>query len=107
MCCYLWVLFSFQLEVQYASSGSLVTPMFVGGAWRGDVRPDGRQLGIARREADIRWMGRPGMLWGRVMVEVERFVRLNRPPDVLVIHAGGNDLGIWPVRDLLADIKRD
>lgn len=34
------------------------------------------------------------MRWGRVMVEVERYVRLDRPPDVLVIHAGGNDMGI-------------
>lgn len=77
------------------------------GGRRGDVRPDGRQLGISRREAYIRWLGRPGMLWGRVMGEVERYVRLDRLPDVLVIHAGGNDLGVRSVRDLMADIKAD
>lgn len=41
---------------------------------------------FSRREAYRRWLGIPGMRWGRVMVEVERYVRLDRPPDVLVIH---------------------
>lgn len=75
------------------------------GARRGDARPDGRQLGISRREAYLRWLGVPGMKWERVMREVVRYATLSRPPDILVLHAGGNDLGVRPVRDLLADIK--
>lgn len=47
------------------------------------------------------------MIWGRVVSEVERFAWLDRPPDVLVIHAGGNDLGVRTVRDLIEDVKAD
>lgn len=47
------------------------------------------------------------MMWGRVVTEVERYAWLDRPPDVLVIHAGGNDLGVHTVRDILASVKSD
>ncbi|XP_077349185.1 uncharacterized protein LOC143997444 isoform X1 [Lithobates pipiens] len=77
------------------------------GARRGDMRPAGRQLGISRAEAELRWLGIPGMRWERVVSVVERFVWLHGPPDVLVLHAGGNDLGARKVRDLLNDIKAD
>lgn len=41
------------------------------------------------------------------MTEVHRFVRLDRAPDVLVLHVGGNDLGARPLRELVKDIKFD
>ncbi|XP_077334597.1 uncharacterized protein LOC143975939 [Lithobates pipiens] len=66
------------------------------GARRGDMRPDGRQLGISRRAAELHWLGIPGMQWDRVMGVVDRYVLLDGPPDVLVLHAGGNDLGLLP-----------
>ena len=47
------------------------------------------------------------MMWGRVLPEVERYARLDRPPDVLVIHAGGNDFGVRKIRALITDIKAD
>lgn len=34
------------------------------------------------------------MMWSRVVLEVEHYARMDRPPDVLVLHAGGNDLGV-------------
>lgn len=34
-------------------------------------------------------------------------VRLDRAPDILVIHAGGNDLGSRSTRDILRDVKLD
>ncbi|XP_077319008.1 uncharacterized protein LOC143974648 [Lithobates pipiens] len=77
------------------------------GARRGDMRPDGRQLGISRRAAELHWLGIPGMQWDGVMGVVDRYVLLDGPPDVLVLHAGGNDLGLRKVRDLLVDIKAD
>ncbi|KAM4012709.1 uncharacterized protein ACNLHF_004581, partial [Anomaloglossus baeobatrachus] len=43
------------------------------------------------RRADARWNGR----------------QLDRPPDILVLHAGGNDLGGRPFRILIKDIKHD
>lgn len=77
------------------------------GAKRADVRPNGRQLRIPRQEALIRWIGVPGMQWNRVLGEVYRFSRLDRPPDVLLWHVGGNDMGARSMRDLIRDIKCD
>lgn len=77
------------------------------GSLRAAVRPDGRQLGFRREEALVRWLGKRGMLWGGFLPEVHRFVRLDRAPDVLVIHLGGNDLGKRPFRELIRDIKYD
>lgn len=48
------------------------------GAKRGDIRPEGRQLGISRRKACIRWLGVPGMLWSRVVPEVHKFALWDR-----------------------------
>ena len=74
------------------------------GAKRADMRPDGRQLGAPRQEAMVQWLGFPGMLWSRVVPEVHKFARLDRPPDVLLIHAGGNDLGVRTRLDVARDI---
>ncbi|XP_044139010.1 uncharacterized protein LOC122929479 isoform X2 [Bufo gargarizans] len=59
------------------------------GAIRADVRPSGRQLGVSPELATVRWLGVRGMLWGGVLREVHRFVRLDRPPDVLALHDWG------------------
>ena len=47
------------------------------------------------------------MLWSRVVPEVHKWARLDRPPDVLVIHAGGNDLGVRSMLEIARDIKFD
>lgn len=78
-----------------------------GGAKRADVRPEGRQLRLAREEGRIWWIGMPGMMWQKVVPEVHRFARLDQPPDVLVLHVGGNDLSIRPMRQVIKDIKWD
>lgn len=77
------------------------------GERRADMRPNGRQLGISREEACIRWIGRPGMQWARVLPEVQHFACIDRPPDVLVLHVGGNDLGGHPIRELIKDVEID
>ncbi|PIO14683.1 hypothetical protein AB205_0195370 [Aquarana catesbeiana] len=77
------------------------------GAKRADVRPNGRQLGIPRQEARVRWIGLSGMLWNRVRSEVPKFARWDRAPDVLVLHVVGNDMGVRSMRDLIRDIKCD
>lgn len=61
------------------------------------MRPDGRQLGIYRREVCICWLRVPGMMWSRVVYEVECYAW----------HAGGNDLGVRTIRELISDIKSD
>ena len=47
------------------------------------------------------------MGWDRVLPEVQHHARLDRPPDVLVLHVGGNDLGIRPIGDLITAVKAD
>lgn len=59
------------------------------GATRGDVWPNGKQLCIPRQKAQIRWIGIPAMQWNRVLGEVYGFSRLDRAPDVLLLHVGG------------------
>lgn len=49
-----------------------------------------------REDVVVRWLGKRGMRWSDVMPEFHYFVRLDRPPDVLVLHIGGNDLGVRP-----------
>ncbi|XP_075715854.1 olfactory receptor 5G9-like [Rhinoderma darwinii] len=41
------------------------------GALRADVRPDGRQLGFNKSDMHVRWLGLWGMLWNRVLSEVQ------------------------------------
>lgn len=55
----------------------------------------------------VRWIGLPGMLWHRVLPEVHRYARLDRQPDILVLHVGGNDLGLRPMRQIIKDIQWD
>lgn len=47
------------------------------------------------------------MLWSQVVPEINRFARVDRAPDILIIHAGGNDLGIRSSRELIRDIRFD
>lgn len=71
------------------------------------MRPTGRQMGIPREEATLHWIGVPGLMWSRVIPEIERYVALDRPPQVVLVHAGGNDLGNRASRELIRDIKYD
>lgn len=47
------------------------------------------------------------MMWGQVIPEFHYFSRVDRPPNVVVLQAGGNDLGVRAARDLARDIKFD
>ncbi|XP_040184663.1 uncharacterized protein LOC120917438 [Rana temporaria] len=77
------------------------------GAAHAGLNPDGLQLGFPREQVRIKWIGVPGMLWSRVLPEVNHYSRLDRPPDVLLLHVGGNDLGFRTSYDLHMDIKSD
>ncbi|XP_069832586.1 uncharacterized protein [Dendropsophus ebraccatus] len=79
----------------------------VQGARRADVRSDGRQLRFHKSDLLVRWIGLPGLLWGRVLPELEYFASMDRYPDILVLHVGGNDFGVRRSRDIIRDIKLD
>lgn len=59
------------------------------GAGRADVSLNGRQLGVPREVAMVRWTGVPGMLWSGVLPEIHKYARLDRALDVLVLRIGG------------------
>lgn len=47
------------------------------------------------------------MMWGRVLPEFHYYSRVDRPPDVLVLSVGGNDMGVRAARDIVRDVKFD
>lgn len=67
----------------------------------------GRQIGIRREEAVVRWIGVRGLVWSRFLVEYQMYVHFDGHPDILVIHAGGNDIGVRASREIIRDIKLD
>lgn len=64
-------------------------------------------MGFPRSVASVQWIGVPVMLWSRVLPEVHQYARLDRPLHILVVHVGGNDLGLRATRKLFRDIKLD
>ncbi|XP_066436627.1 uncharacterized protein [Eleutherodactylus coqui] len=69
--------------------------------------PDGRQLGFPLSKAIIRWLGLNILPWASVRATVARYSEQYRPPDVLVVHTGENDLGTIPIKHLIEYIKFD
>lgn len=76
------------------------------GTLRVAVRPNGRHLGFSRDEVVNQWLGKRGMVWNRVFPEFHHFAHLDRLPDVLVLHVGGNELGARPFTELIFDLLR-
>lgn len=50
--------------------------------------------------AVVRWISRPGMMWGDVFTCISTQLFHTTPPDMLVIHCGGNSIGALPLLDL-------
>lgn len=70
--------------------------------WAGkcaEDQPAGRQLGFGKDHS----LRVRGMVWSRLLPEFHYYATLDRPPDVLVVHAGGNDLGTRSLRELVRD----
>ncbi|XP_041435901.1 uncharacterized protein LOC121399387 isoform X1 [Xenopus laevis] len=67
----------------------------------------GRQLGFPEGRISIQWFGFPGLQWSGVWPALLRLAKAGSRPDILVIHAGGNDLGLVAQRELVAMMKRD
>ncbi|XP_053316325.1 uncharacterized protein LOC128484031 [Spea bombifrons] len=74
---------------------------------RAAVRRNGLQLGFPMDLVHVRWFGIRGMVWDGVLLEVVKYLRLGFRPSVVVIHAGGNDMGATPQRELVWKMRRD
>ncbi|OCT78430.1 hypothetical protein XELAEV_18029527mg [Xenopus laevis] len=74
---------------------------------RAAVRLWGRQLGCPDRLVEVKWFGFPGLLWPGVFDKVVSLSMSEPHPHVLVLHVGGNDMGIMSQRDLVRQMKID
>lgn len=74
-------------------------------ALRADCRPGGRSLGF--RNIVATWRGIRGLRWARVLQEALEISQLSSPPVILVLHAGGNDLCIMRLSELLTLMRAD
>ena len=68
------------------------------------ARENGMQ---AAMQGQVRWFGDRGMCWGDLMGKMTELLQNFPPPDKLVIHLGGNDLGKVPVGELIYKIRKD
>ncbi|XP_040296129.1 nuclear factor 7, brain-like isoform X3 [Bufo bufo] len=74
-------------------------------AQRASDSPCGLNLGFTN--ADLAWRGIQGLKWFEVLSEVVSVSTRNQAPTVLVIHAGGNDLCLVPLAELISMIRLD
>ncbi|XP_041443973.1 uncharacterized protein LOC121402113 [Xenopus laevis] len=74
---------------------------------RSKVRPNGQQLGFLEEQATVRWLGVGGLCWEEVVPMIIQEARRVGPPNIILVHAGGNDLARCPMKQLTKNIKRD
>ncbi|XP_023593445.1 tumor susceptibility gene 101 protein isoform X1 [Trichechus manatus latirostris] len=70
-------------------------------------RSFGSQLGISVEDARLHWIGKSGMMWDQLTPTLVHARRRLPDPDVLVVHLGGNDLGVMELLDIITRIKKD
>ena len=58
-------------------------------------------LDLKRYGASILWQGQSGLRWTDLEGKVNQLLKFEDPPDFLVIHCGGNDIGIGPKKSIL------
>lgn len=80
---------------------SLIRNAFV----RARASPEGINLGLSRIGMNILWQGYGGLTVGDIMTKVRNLARVEDPPNYIMLHVGGNDLGTAKVGDLRSDIK--
>jgi hypothetical protein len=51
------------------------------------------------------WVGMPGMRWENVVHLIHSLINYRGIPFVVIIHCGGNDIGLVPCGELLFHIK--
>ena len=66
----------------------------------------GLQLGLGL-EASIQWLGRRGLRWGALPQLLFGSGEVVSPPQVLVLHLGGNDMGLLTGKALIMQARHD
>ncbi|CAB1440357.1 unnamed protein product [Pleuronectes platessa] len=63
----------------------------------------GQNFGL---DAKVEWFGKGGLRWNGVLPRFYSALSTQSPPDILVVHAGGNDLGLVPAKKLGVEMTR-
>lgn len=74
-------------------------------AERAEYRPGGRNIGF--HNVDVSWRGIRGLRWSQVLSSAVGISQIARGPVVLVVHAGGNDIGLLRMDELLTLMRAD
>ncbi|KAM3936789.1 uncharacterized protein RB166_000745 [Leptodactylus fuscus] len=74
-------------------------------AQRAEVRPGGKSMGF--RDVDVSWRGIRGLRWCQVLPEAIEISRSTSLPVILVVHAGGNDIGTLSMAELITLMRAD
>ncbi|KAM4701994.1 uncharacterized protein O3C94_002915 [Discoglossus pictus] len=65
------------------------------------------QLGFPVTDLHVRWLGVRGLRWAQLDELLNTCSQRYGQPTIIIIHAGGNDLGAVPMRRMLKVMKRD
>ncbi|KAM4675988.1 uncharacterized protein O3C94_008624 [Discoglossus pictus] len=65
------------------------------------------QLGFPVTDLHVRWFGVRGLRWAQLDELLNTCSQRYGQPTIIIIHAGGNDLGAVPMRRMLKVMKRD
>ena len=57
-------------------------------------------LNVGRYQASFWWQGRSGTRWSHLEAKINQMLRMEEPPDLLIIHCGGNDIGIGHTKSI-------
>lgn len=65
------------------------------------IRPTGTFLGLQQLGCQLVWVGMPGMRWENVVPLIHSLINYRGIPFAVIIHCGGNDIGLVPCGELL------
>lgn len=65
-----------------------------------------QHLNLLSKNIAIRWFGQRGMTWEHMESKIQRLVVQFGPPDVLMLHCGGNSIGTMSLRQLQRFMKQ-
>lgn len=64
-------------------------------------RPTGKNVGLEKNGLNVVWAGLPGMTISSLVPLVQAMFNCFGLPHALVIHCGGNDIGMGSIREVL------
>ncbi|OCT57735.1 hypothetical protein XELAEV_18003071mg [Xenopus laevis] len=74
---------------------------------RATVRRGGVQLGFPEHQVTVKWFGYPGLQWPGLFDGLMEAAAGEEHSHVLVVHAGGNDMGVMSQKNLVRLMKLD